>query len=192
MINRGSLGCKWSSFKKRSNSPSHRESPLDTRSTSANKFYMNASLFPSSRLKTSPELCLLGGGSFRCWITRLCDLALHSPSGGDRYAASMLLRLLFLNPVRPAKGYGGRDLSSVRLSAQVWRWNYINGHVERWPQVHRGACVRIKSRLLQILPRTLQQFILSCLRFLIFWGPQSEEASHHSEKNGLGDSLTLL
>lgn len=63
----------------------------------------------------------------------------------------------FLNPLRPVKGYSGRDRSSARLSAKVWGWSDINGHVERRPQVHGEACVKIKSRLLQTLP-------LSCLR----------------------------
>lgn len=158
MINRGSLGCKWSSFKKMCKLSVTSRVPVRPLQHQCKRVLHECifiSLQPIENLLFPPESCLLGGGSFRCWITRLRDLALHPPSGGETAMQPPRYYDYFLNPLRPVKGYSRRDRSSARLSAQVWRWNDIKGHVERRPQVQRGACVRIKSRLLQILPRML-------------------------------------
>lgn len=134
-----------------------RESPMQTSFTWMQLYFPPANWkLPLNRVCLAVEIS--GAGELVC-VTSRCT----PPRGETAMQPPRYYDYFFLNPLRRVKGYSGRDLSSARSSAQVWRWNNINGHVERRPQVHRGACVRIKSGLLQILPRNVVaiHFILS-------------------------------
>lgn len=191
MINRGSLGCKWYSFKKCSNSPSHRESPLDPCNAIANEFYMNASLFPSSQLKTSPESCLLGGGNFRCWITRLRDPVLHSTSGGLRCSLRATTTTFF----KPAAACEGLQREGSLVREVVGTSLEVKRHKRscRAPTTSsQGSLCKNSIRSTPNTPPNVVaiHFILSPLSH--FLGSSERRVVLRSEKDGYGNSLTLL
>lgn len=142
------------------------------------------------KLAASSELCLLGGGSFRRWITCVRDLALHPPSGGETAMQPLaLLRLLFKSA--PACEGLQREGSLVRevvgTSPEVKQHKrsqddhkFTGKPVEELNPVYSkhspGRCSN-------------SFYLVSVFSFL---GSSERRVVFHSEKDGLGDSLSLL